>query len=91
MSLFKRGFDAVKEEEKRREEYHTRLHPREPDCNQRSGREDETARTDACRKTCPSQKLLAHRRRAHTGRKASRQHPSGGIWRYHHPRGTCRV
>ena len=31
---------------------------------------DETARTDACRKACPSQKLLAHRRRAHTGRKA---------------------
>lgn len=55
------------------------------------GREDETARTDACRKACPSQKLLAHRRRAHTGRKASRQHPSGGIWRYHHPRETCRV
>ncbi len=61
------------------------------DCNQRSGREDETARTDACRKACPSQKLLAHRRRAHTGRKASRQYPSGGIWRYHHPRETCRV
>lgn len=43
------------------------LHPREPDCNQRSGCEDETAGSDACRKACPSQKLLAHRRRAHTG------------------------
>ena len=32
------------------------LHPREPDCNQRSGCEDETAGSDACRKACPSQK-----------------------------------